>query len=285
MESRVKQSLSLLLQSHVSNFTQEDIDDIVLSYVMGILEDLVEETYPEQSWDCDSFMEMLVAYLPQSEGIEEEKMTQWILKLTEEIKNDKKAKTASKFDIKMIIEETANKQVTKKSRSVSETSEPENYKKRAGRLSETSENGSSDEAELEAGVATLLEMFPACYKVEAVHCLTIMGGDMQRAAQMILTRAEMGEDIKLSQQQLLAQLSRPVKIDETEVKKKIMNSYGFVDTEVDQKYHRPSLRKGDDKKMIRYRDGKIVSTKGERFSQVTKEESEEMKKTIVNILL
>ena len=51
--------------------------------------------------------------------------------------------------------------------------------------------------------------------------------------------------------------------------------------------------------MIRYRDGKIVSTKGERFSQVknncnhspvpfnmiqvTKEESEEMKKTIVSI--
>ena len=40
----------------------------------------------------------------------------------------------------------------------------------------------------------------------------------------------------------------------------------------------------DDKKLIRYREGKIVSTKGERFSQVTKEESEEMKKSIVNIL-
>lgn len=38
----------------------------------------------------------------------------------------------------------------------------------------------------------------------------------------------------------------------------------------------------DEKKMIRYRDGKIVSTKGERFSQVTKEESEEMKKSYVS---
>ena len=37
-----------------------------------------------------------------------------------------------------------------------------------------------------------------------------------------------------------------------------------------------------DKKMIRYRDGKIVSTKGERFTQVTKQESEEMKKSYVN---
>ena len=66
-------------------------------------------------------------------------MTQWILKLVGEIKADKKEKTASKFDIKMIIEETANKQAVKKSRSVSETSEPENCKKRAARLSSTSE--------------------------------------------------------------------------------------------------------------------------------------------------
>ena len=35
--------------------------------------------------------------------------------------------------------------------------------------------------------------------------------------------------------------------------------------------------------MIRYRDGKIVSTKGERFTQVTKAESEEMKKSYVNM--
>lgn len=34
--------------------------------------------------------------------------------------------------------------------------------------------------------------------------------------------------------------------------------------------------------MIRYRDGKIVSTKGERFTQVTKEESEELKKSYVS---
>ena len=38
----------------------------------------------------------------------------------------------------------------------------------------------------------------------------------------------------------------------------------------------------EDKKMIRYRDGKIVSTKGERYTQVTKAESEEMKKSYVN---
>ena len=111
--------------------------------------------------------------------------------------------------------------------------------------------------------------------------------------------------MKLSQAQVLAQLTKPVTVPETEIKRKIMDNYGFVDTDHDIKYHRPIVsKKGvsepvncerdierpdaffqDDKKLIRYREGKIVSTKGERFSQVTKEESQEMKKSIVNIHL
>ena len=41
--------------------------------------------------------------------------------------------------------------------------------------------------------------------------------------------------------QLLAQLSKPVTVDESEIKRKIMDNYGFVDTEHDRKYHRPQL--------------------------------------------
>lgn len=287
MEENVKSALTFLLQSHISTATARDIDEIVLSYVMGILEDLVEESQPSQAFDSDSFMEMIVAYLPQLEGIDETKVTEWMIQLVSDIKRSKEEKTSSSFDLKFLIEKTTSKPPTaKKCRSVSETSEPEVHtKKRPGRLSECGEAGSSDEAEIEAGVATLLEMFPTCCKVEAVHCLTIKGGDLERAAQMILNRMEMGEDIKLSQAQLLAQLTKPVTIDENEIKRKIMDNYGFVDTENDRKYHRPMVnRKGqEEKKMIRYREGKIVSTKGERFSQVTKEESEEMKKSIVNI--
>lgn len=37
------------------------------------------------------------------------------------------------------------------------------------------------------------------------------------------------------------------------------------------------------KKMVRYLDGRVVSTKGERFTEVKKEEDEEMKKTYVNL--
>ena len=51
-------------------FAFSDIDDIVLSYVNGILEDLVEEANPEHSFDSEDFLEMILAYLPQLEGID-----------------------------------------------------------------------------------------------------------------------------------------------------------------------------------------------------------------------
>ena len=110
--------------------------------------------------------------------------------LVEDVIKSKKQTSVSSLDIKMLIEETTNKSSAKKTRSVSETSEPEmmSSKKRSPRLSETSLECSEAEAELEAGVARLLEMFPTCCKVEAIHCLTIMGGDLERAAQMVLTR-------------------------------------------------------------------------------------------------
>ena len=190
-------------------------------------------------------------------------MSEWMMALVGDVIKSKQQKSASGLDIKMLIEETTNKQVSKKARSVSETSEPEGMSSKrrsgSGRQSESSEGGAR-EAELEAGVATLMEMFPACCRVEAVHCLTIMGGDLERAAQMALTRAEtglrsfifcsalitnifVGEDMKLSQAQVLAQLTKPVTVPETEIKRKIMDNYGFVDTDHDIKYHRPIVSK------------------------------------------
>ena len=66
-----------------------------------------------------------------------------MVQLVADINKTKQQKSSSSFDIKMLIEETANKPSVKKTRSVSETSsEPETTnKKRIGRLSETSEVG------------------------------------------------------------------------------------------------------------------------------------------------
>ena len=119
-----------------------DIDEIVLTYVISILEDLVEESDPSQAFDSDSFMEMIVAYLPLLEGVDvstqvffndeylnispqETKVTEWMIKLVNDIKNSKEEKFSSNFDLKSLIEKTTSQAPVKKVRSVSETSEPE----------------------------------------------------------------------------------------------------------------------------------------------------------------
>ncbi len=38
--------------------------------------------------------------------------------------------------------------------------------------------------------------------MEAIHCLTVMGGDLEQAAQLLITRAEMGQDIRPTQAQV-----------------------------------------------------------------------------------
>ena len=56
------------------------VDDIVLSYVTGILDDLVEDDN-EELFDSEGFCEMLVAYLPQAGDIPSTDISQWMLTL------------------------------------------------------------------------------------------------------------------------------------------------------------------------------------------------------------
>jgi len=280
MESRVRFKLYETIKEVDPHFDISEIDDIVTEYVMGILQDLVECEDVEDVFDIECFKEMLQAYLPASDLVKDEMLTDFMMNLVQELKNkDNSKELIPGVDINSLIAlSTTVKQPMpnqRKMRSESETSE--------GKSKKGSE--CAEDEKVEAAVGILLEMFPTTCKIEAVHCITMMGGDLDRAVQLLLTRAEMGQDIKPNQSQMLAKLAKPAEIDDNQLKKKLMDQYGFVDEEEDSKYHKPTMsKKGEDKKLVRYRENKIVSTKGERFTQVTKEESLEMKRTIVNIL-
>ena len=60
-----------------------DIDDIIVSYVESILEDLESES----DLDLESLVETLTAYLPQSQDIPEEAITEWIFNLAKDLRN------------------------------------------------------------------------------------------------------------------------------------------------------------------------------------------------------
>jgi hypothetical protein len=167
------------------------------------------------------------------------------------------------------------------SKTNSECSDSPFEKKRITRFSENSDGGEAfDGEEYQQMVSQLTEMFPYTCDLEVNHCLTVTSGELERASQLIMHRHEGGQSLQPTDRRVyIKNISKNSELDEKVVKQRIVGKYGFVDQAEDNRYHRPIIKKDDDKKMIRYRDGKIVSTKGERFTQVTKAESEEMKKS------
>lgn len=169
---------------------------------------------------------------------------------------------------------------TRTSKTNSECSDSSFEKKRMARFSENSDGGDADTEEYQQMVNQLMEMFPYTCDLEVNHCLTVTGVSLERASQLIMHRHEGGQSFQPKDRRAhIRNNSKNSEMDDKIVRQRIVGKYGFVDQAEDNRYHRPIIKKDDDKKMVRYRDGKIVSTKGERFTQVTKAESEEMKKS------
>lgn len=68
-----------------------------------------------------------------------------------------------------------------------------------------------------------------------------------------------------------------------DVRALIVDKYSYIPTDEEKKTFTPKLQTNEDKKMLRYRDGQVVSTKGERYSDVKPKVSEDMKKTYINL--
>ena len=99
----------------------------------------------------------------------------------------------------------------------------------------------------------LMEAFPGACALEVSHCLTLMSGDMEGAAQLILHRQESGQSLQPNDLKsrclgggggVISKNGRKFKeVDDKSVKNRIMNSYGFVDQAEDMRYHRPTLKR------------------------------------------
>jgi len=333
-DTLISESLFEFLKSHVPSLKKDDIDEVILSYVVSLLEDLAEEKTEmtreefeenvEMQMQAESLIQTIHAYIPETESkIRQDSIVEWVLDLSKKMSALDKPKETNQIDLKNILEKnTQQKQQEKelqkvqpksfacggggggkkakntrrnKKMSSSESSndgilnesQHQQPKRRIStRSSETSDLGSDSGFELDDFQQTvdhLLEMFPYSCSLEVNHCLNMMAGDIEQTAQLIMHRHETNQSLKPSDKKKIVKASQPV-VDEKQIKDRIMGRYGFVDQDEDKRYHRPVVKKQDDKKMTRYRDGKIVSTKGERFTQVSKSESEEMKKSIVSPL-
>lgn len=106
--------------------------------------------------------------------------------------------------------------------------------------------------------------------MEVKHCLAIANGDVERATQILLHRQENGLSLNQNSSLSLNLNNKTHVINDSELKSRIIERYSYIDKDADVKEHKPLAPKVEPKKLVRYRDNKIVSLKGERFTEVKK---------------
>lgn len=283
----VKNSLFQFINTHIPGADLSIVDDIVLSYVISIL----EEASQDPCFDVEGFIEMMTAYFNDFANIEPATVCSWIFQLESQLSekqrkpssNDAQNLSLNSLSLADILPEEI---LRGRQSSISESEHTANggccQPKRVQHLSETSDAGSTDSSNCDLfseECEVLQEMFSESSLIEVKHCILIANGDIDRATQILLHRQEAGQSLKGNSNNLQANKSLP-QIDETELKNRIISRYSYVDKE-DHREYKPVAPKVEPKKLIRYRDNKIVSLKGERYTEVSRrggDEETELKK-------
>nr|CAG4652018.1 EOG090X0A55 [Triops cancriformis] len=285
LEDFVKDSLVSFLKENVANAALSHVDDIVLSYIVSIVEELSLEGSSEDAFDVEAFSEMLAGYFPEFSTIPHGTICKWLFELSSHMSGlkNKDSFTQANFTLSYVPPVK-----TKRSPRTSESEEVGS--KRSPRLSECSDQSidSADitnvcESEFAAELQLLGEMFPSSSINELAHCLLLANGCVDKAAQLVLHRQEIGESLPPCEISAIPRLR--TSLDDKSMKKKIIAKYSYVDKDEDQREHRPPPLKEQPKKLVRYLENKVVTVKGEKFTEVKneKEDREEMKKTYVSL--
>ncbi|XP_032464415.1 CUE domain-containing protein 2 isoform X2 [Phocoena sinus] len=273
LERIVSAALLAFVQTHLPEADLSGLDEVIFSYVLGVLEDLGPSGPSEENFDMEAFTEMMEAYVPGFAYIPRGTIGEMMQKLSGQLSGAR-----NKENLKPQSSEVQGQ--------VSVSPEPLLRLKEETMSSPTAAGDTQDEAsgaeeELLPGVDVLLEVFPTCSVEQAQWVLAKARGDLEEAVQMLVEGKEEGPPAWDGPNQDLPRRLRGPQKDE--LKSFILQKYMMVDSAEDQKIHRPMAPKEAPKKLIRYIDNQVVSTKGERFKDVRNPEAEEMKATYINL--
>ncbi|KAM6185349.1 CUE domain-containing protein 2 [Rhynchocyon petersi] len=268
LEKIVSAALLAFVQTHLPEADLSGLDEVIFFYVLGVLEDLGPSGPSEENFDMEAFTEMMEAYVPGFAHIPRSTIGDMMQKLAGQLSDAR-----NKENLQPQRSEVEGQVPTPPD----SLQRPEMLKEETT-SSSTANVDTQDEAagaeEMLPGVAVLLEVFPTCSVGQAQWALAKARGDLEEAVQMLVE----GKDVP--SQDLPRRLRSPQK---DELKSFILQKYMMVDSAEDQKIHRPMAPKEAPKKLIRYIDNQVVSTKGERFKDVRNPEAEEMKATYINL--
>ncbi|XP_075830389.1 CUE domain-containing protein 2 isoform X1 [Microtus pennsylvanicus] len=275
LESIVSSALLAFVQTHLSEADVSGLDEVIFSYVLGVLEDLGPSGPSEENFDMDAFTEMMEAYVPGfahiPRGMIGDMMQQLSSQLSDARNKENLHPQSSCVQGQVPIFPETLRQPEKLRE---ETRSP-------AATGDTQHEAAGSEEELLPGVDVLLEVFPTCSVEQAQWVLAKARGDLEEAVQMLTEGKEEGPPGWDGPSQDLPRRLRGPQKDE--LKSFILQKYMMVDSAEDQKIHRPMAPKEAPKKLIRYIDNQVVSTKGERFKTTQNPEAEEMKATYINL--
>ncbi|XP_054709249.1 CUE domain-containing protein 2-like [Uloborus diversus] len=258
----VKAELNRFILDHTGIDSYNSIDEIVLSYIVGVLENVGSAYSPEDAFDVIEFSEVMSAYIPPFSNINSCHISEWMLQFAAWLKkmhNDNAS-------------HSRRKSYSSRSCSSSQSDDDE-------RCINVSECEMSSEVEI------LLEMFPNLHVLEAKQFFCTANGNYEKAVQLILQKQESEEEHEcLVTKSIVKQnVGHPKEAFTTDKKLRdqILQRYAYIDQVDDVREHKPVAPKMEPKKLIRYRDNKIVSIKGEKFSEVKREVTDETKDKIL----
>nr|XP_009509352.1 PREDICTED: CUE domain-containing protein 2 isoform X1 [Phalacrocorax carbo] len=295
LERIIRDTLTCFIQSHIPAADLSGMDDVFFSYITGVLEELGSPESSEETFDMDTFVEMMEAYIPGFAEIHSGDVCEMMFSLSERLGE---ARNKEKPGQKAVESgsEAPSEDLTK-------GQEPGAGACNGERLCTPTDGAGAQEGnDSKDGVELLLEMFPACTVSQAEKALAMALGNLEEAVQLIVEEkveiAPAGASVKVLYSDCTPhalcysctclvssqELARPRRApNHEELKQVILQKYMMVDSADDQKTHRPAPPKEAPKKLIRYIDNQVVSTKGERYKDIKKPESEEMKRTYISL--
>ncbi|XP_075466824.1 CUE domain-containing protein 2 [Ascaphus truei] len=262
LERIIRDSLTSFIQSHIPDAGLGAMDEVVFSYITGVLEELGSQDSSEEDFEIESLVEMMEGYIPGFAEIGSVNICEMMFQLSgrlSEARSKGNLSSKSAEEASFVAPENRSKEPTVNGDT---------------KLATSTEGATAQKDDLKNSLDLLLEMFPSCTVSQAQGVMSMAKGDLAEAVQMIVER-----EVKLDSGSKESQRA-PKKKD---LKDFILQKYMMVDNEEDKKMHKPLAPKEAPKKLVRYIDNQVVSTKGERYKDMKKPESEEMKKTYINL--
>uniref|UniRef100_A0A1A7YJ51 CUE domain containing 2 n=1 Tax=Iconisemion striatum TaxID=60296 RepID=A0A1A7YJ51_9TELE len=273
LQKIIHSALHEFIQAYIPDADLSTLDDVLLSYITGVLEDLGSQQSVEENFDVEVFAEMLEAYIPGFAEIDSVKVCEMMFSLASKLATARTSAFEENNVPKSRTEEVSLKLTTPPSQ------HPPGQESQCLKTQTEGATAKPPASELESQEQHLLEMFPKCSLSEARSALSIAKGDMEEAVRLIIEG-----DVQLSPTPLNVNQGKSVSsLADQKLKESILEKYMLVDKEEDKKTHRPIPPKDAPKKLVRYHGNQVVTTKGERYQLVKKSETEDMKKTYVNL--